>query len=99
MIEAAIQIGAGIGFILVWAAFAGFFVTVAMRFFPVFWRRYASHFWMSSEEGEALRQALSASSTKTRRGYVVQLLFACGVTLLILSGIAWLVVRIVERHG
>ena len=89
------------GFLAVWLGFACMILPVQLRFF------FRDGGWKSlflpsgariARQVQVLNAALHAIG-QSRIGRAGQVLTALGISLLILTGIGWIVLRIVERQG
>jgi hypothetical protein len=99
--QAIVQIGAGVGFLLIWFGFACLIVPMVLHFI------FGGTWWsiLSEPYSERMRRASLFMNEKllragrSRVGRAGQLMAAIGISVLILTGIAWLTLRILEKQG
>lgn len=93
-----LEIAAGIGFVVTWLGLALLILPTVLRMVldRSWWRSLSRPFSeRAAVQLSLLNQAL-AGAGKTRVGRVGQALIAAGSSILILAGIAWLAVRILQ---
>ena len=97
MVDDIVRAGVFVGLLTVWLGLALMIVPAQVRFVfrQGWWRAWRMPF------GERLRIMNDEIRNigKTRIGRLGQALTAAGISVLILTGIGWIVMRIVERQG
>jgi len=90
-----------IGFLGLWFGLLAIWLAMAIHFVPGYRSMFCQPLTQSERSAKAL-QTLNAAlihSAKSRLGRLGQLLMATGLSLLMATGIAWLILRTLERHA
>ena len=97
MVDEILRAAFFVGLLTVWLGFVLMIVPVQLRF--VFRRAWWTRLTMPLGERLRVMNEEIRSIGKTRIGRLGQGLTAAGISVLILTGIGWIVLRIVERQG
>lgn len=97
MVEDILRAALFVGLLAVWLGFALMIVPAQLRF--VFRRAWWTSLTMPLGERLRVMNEEIRNIGKTRIGRFGQGLTAAGISVLILTGIGWIVLRIVERQG
>ena len=97
MSQSIIQLGLGLGFLATWVGFLCLFIAVTWPNFSIR-RMKENHSLPLGEQMRRINDDL-LSGIKSRLGRVGQLLLACGLSSLALTGLFWVVLQIVGTQS
>ena len=101
MSQAIVEIGFVIGFLTTWLGFAFLIFPMVLRFVlgGTWWNSLSEPYYERMRRASLFMNEEFLRAGRSRIGRTGQFLAAIGISVLIMTGIAWLTLRILEKQG